>query len=175
MSGDAERLVAAARAVLEAASKPVEIGTRYDAEDYVIVPANRLTWLNDALSPEQRESCPDIRVSPKMKFGEPCIAGHRLPAGFIADHYWYLGESLQAEILDAYELTRGEVVVACWFVAAHGTWAQRKRWKPWLDAVWANTGQDQETNEFHGWWSHQFEDVPLPPTKKQHQEAHRDG
>lgn len=102
-----------------------------------------------------------IWASPVRKFGEPCISGTRLPAIMIAERYWELGEHLEDEILSAYEITRADVILCCWWLAENGNRRQRQRWREWNREVWRNT------REHHGWWSDDFADVPLPPTKRQ--------
>lgn len=165
-----DALAQAAREILRLASTPVRLGPTHDQEDVVLVPANLLGFLETALSPEQKADRPYISVSPDMKSGTPVIRGHRLGADFIAERYWYLGEVMDFEILDAYELTRADVIVCCWFVAEHGPRLWRKRWGPWARSVWARTGPGS------GWWSPDYADVPLPPTRQQaRQEAAADG
>jgi uncharacterized protein (DUF433 family) len=159
-----DRLAHAARQIIKLASAPVQVGNR-EWDQYVLVPANTIRWLEEALTPEQRAPSPYVSIDPKLKFGQPCIHGHRITAEQIADRYWDLGEDMQGEILEAYDLTRAEVIVCCYWACEYGPRRWKKRWKTWLTATWANTRED------HGWWSEQFGDVPLPPTKKQSEEA----
>jgi uncharacterized protein (DUF433 family) len=108
-----------------------------------------------------------IYVSPDMKGGCPVVSGRRLTAEHVAGMYWELGEHLQAEILDAYELTRSDVLIACWFQAEHGSRTWRRRWKDWLAATWSRTGlQTDPAKDGLGWWG-DWSDVSLPPTKKE--------
>jgi uncharacterized protein (DUF433 family) len=162
-----DRLAHAARQIIKLASAPVQAGDR-EWDQYVLVPANTIRWLEEALTPEQRAPSPYVSIDPKLKFGQPCIHGHRITAEQIADMYWHMGEDMQGEILDAYDMTRAEVIACCYWAAQYGTRQRRTRWQAWLTAAWDNT------REGHGWWSEQFEDVPLPPTRKQSQEASDD-
>lgn len=162
-----ERLAQAARKLLEMASTPVTIGSGHDQDEYVLVPSICLDWLRSAMTPEERVPASHVVIDPKLRFGTPSIAGHRLDASDMADRYWHLGASVQSEILDTYELTHAELIAACFYAAVYGTRAQRKRWKAWLDETWANTGIEDGTDTKRGWWSDGFVDVPLPPHKDQ--------
>ena len=105
---------------------------------------------------------PSVRVSPDTRFGRPTLAGTRLEALDLADRYWQLGDRVQSEILDAYEITHADLVVCCWYAAQHGSKRQRARWRAWLDEVWAATDLDAETGQGRGWWG-DLGLVPLPP------------
>lgn len=93
---------------------------------------------------------PQVTVSPAHRFGQPSMKG--ISTEMLADMYWAHGE---VELLDDYELTRHELLVALWFEATQGQPRFRKRWKTWAvkagDALWKATTIDPET-------------VTLPPT-----------
>ena len=165
-----DRLARAAREILSMASAPVEIGDHHDREAYVVVPQIALTWLQTALGPAATPPTPRIEVSPQMKGGTPVINGHRLGAVDMAERYWYLGEHVQSEILDAFELTRAELLTCCWYAAEYGPRRLQKAWKAWLAETWARTGLDKDTDVTHGWWG-DLSDIPYPPTKRQHAAA----
>ena len=91
-----------------------------------------------------------VSVQPGMKFGAPCIDGHRLPTDLIAYLYEIEGESA---VMDDYDLTHDEVMVACWFEARHGrSRKRRKAWRAWLDM-----------HEDVLWESKDWSVVPFPP------------
>ena len=81
--------------------------------------------------------------------GPPTIEGHRLGAEFIADIVFAHGFK---DAQDDYELTREELLLACWWA---GLWGPRKwktRWGEWAKAVNA-----------HLWYG--CINIPDPPTK----------
>ncbi len=93
---------------------------------------------------------PQVTVEPCMRFGLPHVRGVSVDA--IGARVW-AGDSVEATAED-FNLRREDVIVACWYVARHGTPADRRRWKAWLTAV--------ET----GLWRGRF-DVPDPPAKEE--------
>lgn len=72
-----------------------------------------------------------ISVHPAYRFGQPHIRGIATEA--VAGMVW-AGESLE-RVQDDYGLSRGEVLLACWHEARHGTPRWRKRWLGWLRKV----------------------------------------
>lgn len=98
-----------------------------------------------------------VWIDPARKSGEPCVGGHRLPIGLVIDTAWVHGI---AEAMTTYDLTRAQVLVACWYagsgnvvrlhgkggryVARRGPW--RKRWGAWAaevhQALWQSTTVD---------------------------------
>lgn len=72
---------------------------------------------------------PHVRVQPGVRFGYPHIRG--IPTDAIAGMVW-AGEDL-AVVGDEYGLTRGEVLVACWFEGTHGRPRSgfRRAWRGW--------------------------------------------
>lgn len=169
MSAD-ERLVSAAREILQRASEPVTLGPRHDDEAYVLIPARCLTWLSDAMTADEKAPGSYVVIDPRMKSGAPTLRGHRLDAEMIAERYWDLGEHLDSEILDAYEISRADVLACCFYVASFGARTWRTRWKAWLDASWAATGSGEDDGPMRGWWSEGWADVSLPPTAAQQTE-----
>jgi uncharacterized protein (DUF433 family) len=72
---------------------------------------------------------PHVRVDPAQRFGRPNVKGISCEA---------IGEQLLAvddiDILtDEYDLNRGDVLVACWYLGMYGSPAWRKRWKAWAE------------------------------------------
>lgn len=94
---------------------------------------------------------PFVSVQPGMKFGEPCINGHRLPTQLIAETVMFNGGE---EAMDWYDITRDEVMVACWFEARYGGRKIRKLWQAWLD--------EHEGTLWHS-TSERWAAVPFPP------------
>ena len=86
-----------------------------------------------------------IWLHPGRYSGEPCIGGHRLPTEVIAELV-SAGDDGQT-IIDGYDITRTQVILACWYEARHG---QRRNWGDWLN--------DWEP----AMWRGDFDDVPLP-------------
>jgi len=72
---------------------------------------------------------PVVTVDPAKKAGRPHIRGLTTEgiAGMVR-----AGEPL-AIVADEYDLTRHEVVLACWYEGTHG--AYRDVWRGWADAV----------------------------------------
>jgi len=145
-----EQLVSAVREILKHASAPVEVGPRRSREQYALVPLRALNWLTEALTPDERSPKPFVSIAPTMQFGDPVINGTRLKVELIGERYWDLGEHIESEILEPYELTRGDVVLCCWYMARYGSRKWRKRWESWANQINA------------GWWS-DLSTLPLPP------------
>lgn len=167
---DQERLANAVRDVLRKASAPVELGERRDQGAYVLVPAYALDALRKVLDVEGGPERSFICVRPDLKSGEPVIAGRRLGALDMADRYWHLGESADFEILRAYDLTRAELIVACWYAAQHGSRTMRQRWAGWLRETWAATGEGVVGRDNLGWWG-SWDEIPFPPHRTTPQDA----
>ena len=60
--------------------------------------------------------------------GCPTINGHRLGADFIASQVWFSGI---VEALRSYELSREELLVACWWAGSFGSRRMRKAFGEW--------------------------------------------
>lgn len=73
---------------------------------------------------------PHIRVDPAQAFGQPAVAG--VPAESVGGTVWV--ESVAVAAHD-YDLTRGQVLVACWFLGTQGPRKWRTRWKTWATAA----------------------------------------
>lgn len=61
---------------------------------------------------------PQIAIDPAICSGTPCLAGHRIPVGMIAEVVYEHGVD---EAIEQLSLTRYEVLVACWYAGAFGT------------------------------------------------------
>lgn len=95
---------------------------------------------------------PFITHDPAMRSGQACLNHTRLPVESIAGYIW-AGEGVD-DVIKAYEITRADVLVACWWIGAHGPRAWRKRWGAWANSV-------------HGELWHCRYDVPEPPSSEE--------
>lgn len=92
-----------------------------------------------------------IHVTPGIQFGQPCIEGTRVPSETIAA--WYFANGLD-DTRRSYEVTRGQILVACWFEAIIAkTYQWRKKWRAWAESaeVW------------DALWRAEYSRCPLPP------------
>ena len=71
-----------------------------------------------------------VVILPGRMGGRPTIGHRRLTTHMIADMYWSMGFQ---ELIDMYNLTHGEIVVAVWYEARYGGRTHRKRWAEWLE------------------------------------------
>lgn len=101
---------------------------------------------------------PVVTVEPGVGFGRPTVRG--ISVEVLAGMVW-AGDSVD-ELAEQYEITRYEVLVACWFQARHGHFgrgrddvAWKAAWRPWLEAV-------EEPL-----WRGQYDQVPDPPHKEE--------
>ncbi len=92
-----------------------------------------------------------ITIVPGMKCGYPCIDGIRMTVAQVANMWW---DGSTLEELGSWDfLTRGSVVVCCWYQARYGSRTWRKRWKVWLQIA------DREL------WDGHY-DCPMPSQKQ---------
>lgn len=98
-----------------------------------------------------------VWVHPAIRSGEPCVGGTRVPVDMVVRLVW---ENDVEVAMDTWELTRGQVLNACWYAAVvnvtrvhkrggeystkRGPW--RKRWGAWAKQVhgdlWKSTVND---------------------------------
>lgn len=145
-------LATAARRIVDEASAPVEVGPRHDRQTYVLVPSFALTWLEEALTPEQREPRPFVSHDPVMCGGTPTLNGTRLHVEMLAERYWHLGHVYEREILDAYEIRRRDLLICRWYVATCGARVWRRRWGQWAHDVAFGPG----------WRTDRYDEIDLP-------------
>lgn len=70
-----------------------------------------------------------VEVDPGTRFGAPHVRGRS--TSVIAGAVW-AGEDVET-VADEYDLTRGEVFLACWFEAVHGSHGKRRHaWSGWV-------------------------------------------
>lgn len=89
-----------------------------------------------------------IWTHPGRQGGQPCIGGTRLPVATIARYVWR--GSVDLAITAHPDLTRTQVLVACWHQARYGPPSWRERWADWL-------GQHESAM-----WSDRFDQIPDP-------------
>lgn len=93
---------------------------------------------------------PVVTADPAVSFGRAAVKG--ISAEAIGDPVW-AGESLE-RVGDDFNLTRTEVLVACWYLGAHGSRGWRRRWRDWAGSV-------------HGDLAHGRYEVPDPPVREE--------
>jgi uncharacterized protein (DUF433 family) len=93
---------------------------------------------------------PQVCWSPGMRFGEPHVRGR--PVDAIGGMVW-AGERVEV-VAEEYDVTREEVIVACWWLGRHGEPRWRRRWKAWTQVV--------ESELWHGRY-----DVQDPPDREE--------
>lgn len=78
-----------------------------------------------------------VSADPAVQFGRPCIDGTRIPAENIAELV-AAGETVEG-VCEDFNLTRAQVLVACWYYTRHGVGdgfglrtKLRAAWGPWL-------------------------------------------
>ena len=81
---------------------------------------------------------PFISADPAVQFGQPCLNGTRIPARNLAEMV-AAGDSVE-DTAWAYNTTRAEVLVCCWYIArhdegdGHGLRTKlRRAWRPWAE------------------------------------------
>ena len=102
-----------------------------------------------------------VTFSPGMRSGEPTINGSRIPVDLIGQLVWH-GDGAK-DVADDYNLTREDILVACWFLGTYGVAGRtersvvgkvwRKRWETWA-----------RVNHGH-MWRGDFDAVPDPPSQ----------
>jgi uncharacterized protein (DUF433 family) len=95
---------------------------------------------------------PTIQISPAVKFGRPHIKGVSCEAiaGLVM-----AGESLN-RVADDYDLSRHEVLLACWHEGIHGGY--QDEWGVWAEAVQLKLG---------GWETFDAEAEAGPPDRQE--------
>lgn len=74
---------------------------------------------------------PHVRVDPAQRWGQPAVKGISVDAivGMVL-----AGEGV-ATVAYEYDLTRSEVLVACWHAGLYGDKRHRRLWKAWARDV----------------------------------------
>jgi uncharacterized protein (DUF433 family) len=110
---------------------------------------------SDTPHPRREEG---VWIDPARLSGMPCVNGHRIPVEMVVGMVWADGvESAQ----QTWNLTRGEVLNACWYAAAinveepfqrrRGPW--RTRWQEWADEAHPHL------------WRSDYDVAPDPPSR----------
>ena len=76
-----------------------------------------------------------ITIDPGLYAGIPCVANTRITAEHMAKVWW--NGNLRLDLIEAMwpGMTRGAVLVACWYQGIHGGRAWRRRWEQWASDV----------------------------------------
>jgi uncharacterized protein (DUF433 family) len=108
--------------------------------------------------PRKKNKTAYVWVCPGRQSGEPCIGDHRIPVDMVVELAWDGGVK---SAMWTWNLTRGEVLVACWYAAEINVvrLGQRRR-GPW-QARWGEWAQDAQG----ALWKADYDAVPDPPTK----------
>jgi len=93
-----------------------------------------------------------VVVMPSRLGGTPTIGHRRISTEQVADMYWHNGFD---DLIDGYDLTEKQVVIAVWFEARYGTRMRRRRWKKWLEA-----------NDLKLWSPRTYREPADPPTRE---------
>lgn len=95
----------------------------------------------------------EVWVMPGRQFGRACVSGHRIPTETVAEYAWH-GEDIDS-IQRSYDVTRAEILCACWFEQEYGhSRTRRKAWRAWSD------------EHFAAMWRGEYGGVPLPPARQ---------
>ncbi len=100
-----------------------------------------------------------IWLSPARQGGDACITGTRLTCDTLAGRVW-AGET-PAEVAADFEVTRAQVLAACWFITAYKQIGER-RWLAQARKAWARWASDN----FSAMWTDDWAAVADPPCKE---------
>lgn len=92
----------------------------------------------------QATGSPHVWVDPARQSGKPCIAGTRIPTASAARYVWD-GPGVAGALKAWPDVTRGQILVACWYEAVHGSGGtdagMRLVWARWAElageAMWS--------------------------------------
>jgi uncharacterized protein (DUF433 family) len=107
--------------------------------------------------------CEAVWIDPGRHGGDPCCGGTRVPVNLVVATVWRDGVDTA---IDCWDLTRGQVLNACWYAAVinmvdiykHRGTGYRSRGGPWRGR-WGDWAE-----QVHGrLWSSDVADVPDPP------------
>lgn len=90
-----------------------------------------------------------VWISPGRRSGEPCVYGTRIPTENVATDTFMRDVACALHCYP--QITRGQVLVACWFHATQGSRTWRRRWGAWAK---------QYEGEL---WKSDWDAVPDPP------------
>lgn len=75
---------------------------------------------------------PHVRAEPGIRFGQPNVKG--VSAEVLGDLV-FAGDPVD-EVAEDYGMTRGDVLVACWYLGMYGGKAWVRRWRSWCNDVY---------------------------------------
>lgn len=105
--------------------------------------------LHEAFDAGCKHGRPFVGISPGMRSGQPTVNHTRLSVEAITEYVW-AGDGLDW-LAGEYDVTRPDILVACWYRGTYGSRKWRQRWGPWAEQV-------------HGeLWHHRY-DIPDPPS-----------
>ncbi len=108
---------------------------------------------------------PHVSHDPCQRWGDPAVSGKGISVRVVAEQVW-AGERVDV-VADEYDLTRGDVLVACWHAGRVGLPGKRGyrptrlwpgRWRGWsdqVDRVLARAKTDED-----------YARIPDPPDKR---------
>lgn len=126
------------------------------------------------MSDKESSARPYITVDPAMLSGEPCLNHTRIPVYMIAELVWNEGVG---EAMLMWELSRAEVLVACWYVGAYGVpeihatesvqkhTGQVYRQQP-VNREWLNRWRAWAEESSGALWTGKYDEVTDPPLAK---------
>ncbi len=108
-----------------------------------------------------------VSIHPGMFSGDPHLTGHRLGVWMVCGNVWH--ESVQFA-METYELTREEVLTACWFAGMYGTDSLHRTrrpfgWRTTLDRKWSRRWRAWAISQHSAMWHGNWDDVTDPPSK----------
>jgi uncharacterized protein (DUF433 family) len=98
---------------------------------------------------------PGVWITPARQGGSPCIIGTRVTIDVVENYLWDSRFTVE-EVMDTYDLTRGQVLCAAWVAGDLGLLRRKKQRKAW--AAWAD---DNLHKAWHGGW----DTMPPPPSR----------
>jgi uncharacterized protein (DUF433 family) len=97
---------------------------------------------------------PRVEVEPGIRFGYPHVRGVSVE---VLGGQVFAGDSVD-EVADDYPyMSRGHVLLACWYLGMHGSKAWVRRWRMWAVDVYVLLARDRPD----------YSAVPDPPTKEE--------
>ena len=93
---------------------------------------------------------PHVAFAPYMRFGSPTINNTQTAVETIIKRWWCATETLEL-MLEDFSITRGDLLVACWYMGIYGTGVWKRRWGQWA--------KDNSADLWHS----RFDTIELPP------------
>lgn len=102
-----------------------------------------------------------IWIDPARRSGDACIYGHRLTVDMVASYVW---SDMVHDLEFGYDLTKQEILGACWYLVRYGAGlysSGREKWVKAARKAWRQWADDNET-EF---WYSRYDGIPYPPSE----------